>query len=62
MDDMKVWRVLILLGAGIASAAVEMPPRELIIDAKATYPREVPNRCSRLGKATLTQGNMGKTP
>ena len=38
------------------SAAVATVPRELIMAAKATYPSDVPNRCSILGRATLRQG------
>ena len=37
-------------------AAVETSPREFIIEAKATKPRDVPKRWSIFGKATFKQG------
>ena len=37
-------------------AAVAVSPIALIIDAKATYPKEVANLCIMLGKAILRQG------
>ena len=40
----------------IVWAAVAISPKEFIIDAKATYPREVPKRCKALGSATRRQG------
>lgn len=48
MDGMKVWRVLILLGAGIASAAVEMPP---VFSDFMVLQRDVPLRLAGRGDA-----------
>ncbi|NMD85410.1 sialate O-acetylesterase [Victivallis vadensis] len=45
---MKVWRVLILLGAGIASAAVEMPP---VFSDFMVLQRDVPLRLAGRGDA-----------
>ena len=45
---MKVWRVLILLGAGIAAAAVEMPP---VFSDFMVLQRDVPLRLAGRGDA-----------
>ena len=37
-------------------AAVDIPPRPLIMDAKTTYPKDVAKRWARFGSATRKQG------